>query len=121
MDLTGTWQCNDGGAYFIRQLGDVVWWYGQRSGDGVFVNGIVHPTQPYWSNVGKGIIGKVPIPTTHGSAHSLHMHWADVPNGKNSGSGELSLLIDPSQDRITNQKPSPNFSGHIWERIKPPR
>jgi hypothetical protein len=29
-DLTGIWQNNDGGTYYIRQLGDVIWWFGEN-------------------------------------------------------------------------------------------
>lgn len=28
-DLTGVWSCDDGGTYFIRQVGNIVWWYGE--------------------------------------------------------------------------------------------
>jgi hypothetical protein len=31
-DLTGRWVCDDGGTYFVRQVGDEVWWTG-KSGE----------------------------------------------------------------------------------------
>jgi len=30
-DLTGKWSCNDGGNYYLRQLGKEVFWFGERS------------------------------------------------------------------------------------------
>lgn len=30
-DLTGKWSCNDGGNYYMRQLGKEVFWFGERS------------------------------------------------------------------------------------------
>jgi len=38
-DLTGKWSCNDGGTYYMRQLGKEVFWMGERA-----------PTNPSWSN-----------------------------------------------------------------------
>ena len=45
LNLTGRWSANDGGTYYLRQLGDQLWWYGQ-SGDGGAT----------WSNVYQGVI-----------------------------------------------------------------
>ncbi len=28
-DLTGTWSCDDGGSYYLRQIDDNIWWYGR--------------------------------------------------------------------------------------------
>jgi hypothetical protein len=30
-DLTGVWSCDDSGTYFIRQVGNTVWWFGQST------------------------------------------------------------------------------------------
>ena len=30
--LTGTWMANDGGMYFLRQIGDTLWWLGLSGG-----------------------------------------------------------------------------------------
>ena len=30
--LTGTWVANDGGTYFLRQIGDTLWWLGLSGG-----------------------------------------------------------------------------------------
>lgn len=33
-NLSGGWICDDGGTYFVRQVGDQLWWYGQSSDGG---------------------------------------------------------------------------------------
>lgn len=45
VDLTGVWSCDDGGVYYIRQLGNIVWWDGEED-----------ETNPGWANVARGTI-----------------------------------------------------------------
>jgi hypothetical protein len=33
INLTGTWKANDGGTYYIRNIGNDVWWLGISSND----------------------------------------------------------------------------------------
>jgi hypothetical protein len=58
IDLTGTWSGKDSGAYYIRQIGSVVWWYREQAGTG-----------PAWSNVAHGQF----------QGDRLILKWADVP------------------------------------------
>ncbi|RTZ60821.1 MAG: hypothetical protein DSZ33_02240, partial [Gammaproteobacteria bacterium] len=44
-DLTGKWDADDGGAYYLRQIGNQLHWYGER-----------FPTHTRWSNVFHGDI-----------------------------------------------------------------
>jgi hypothetical protein len=37
-DVTGVWLGNDGGTYYLRQIGDVVWWVGLSGGNIIGVN-----------------------------------------------------------------------------------
>jgi hypothetical protein len=29
-DFTGVWSCDDGGTYYIEQIDNVIWWYGEQ-------------------------------------------------------------------------------------------
>ena len=80
-DLTGRWSCNDGGIYYIRQVGDELWWYGEHED--------AHHGRPTWSNVAHGKI----------SDDMIYLEWADVPRGEDRGSGMIKLRIDDS-DRL---------------------
>ena len=44
-DLTGRWNANDGGTYYLRQTGSTLWWYGENN-----------TTSPTFSNVLMGSI-----------------------------------------------------------------
>jgi hypothetical protein len=102
-DLTGVWQCDDGGLYYIRQSldGSVVWaglqdsgfhkgmeftnvFYGSLSADGYFING----------------------------------DWADVPRGGTVGYGTLGLAIwdDASGRRLlrVDDQTTGGFGGNAW-------
>lgn len=68
--LTGVWQCNDGGIYYIRQFGTRVAWFGEH-------------LRGEWSNV---FLGEV-------SDSRLSGRWVDVPKGRASGSGEIRLEV----------------------------
>src|SRR5438045_4748532 len=69
-DLTGIWKCSDGGTYYIRQVGNEVWWYGKG---GNFGN-VFHGQFNVWKDE--------PITGFQG-------HWADVPTGSTNGSGAI--------------------------------
>jgi hypothetical protein len=91
--LTGVWNCNDGGVYFVRQVGNQIWWYGQSSDGGTT-----------WSNVFQGTLRD----------NKVIGSWADVPKGGNRGYGEMTLSI--SGDRIQKVSGGENFGGSQWSR-----
>lgn len=91
--MTGVWNCNDGGVYFIRRVGNQIWWYGQSSDGGTT-----------WSNVFQGTI----------TGNKIIGRWADVPKGNIRGYGEMTLRI--SGDRIQKISGGQNFSGSVWSR-----
>ena len=72
-DLNGVWKSNDGGTYYIRQIGNDVWWSGM-SGD----NG------KSWSNVFKGVK----------NGNTVNGQWADVPKGRILSGGNLQMNIN---------------------------
>ncbi|RUS96528.1 hypothetical protein DSM106972_087150 [Dulcicalothrix desertica PCC 7102] len=92
-NLTGAWNCNDGGVYFIRQVGNQIWWYGQSSDGG-----------QTWSNVFQGTI----------TGSRIIGSWADVPKGSIRGYGEMTLRI--SGGRIQKISGGENFGGSVWSR-----
>lgn len=92
--VTGMWACNDGGVYFIRRVGNQMWWYGQsRRDDG-----------SSWSNVFQGTI----------TGNKVTGSWADVPKGKSRNYGEMTLILVGS--RIEKISGGQNFSGTVWSR-----
>lgn len=95
IDLTGVWDCDDGGRYYIRQSGDAVWWLGEPS------------TNPGgWSNVAKGTV----------SDSTINLDWSDVPKGCNLNKGALVLNI-LSKDKLTATEKSGGFGGSTWTRV----
>jgi hypothetical protein len=93
-NLTGRWQGNDGGTYYIRQVGDRVWWSGESARGGAA-----------WNNVFHGTL----------SGNSLVGDWADVPKGRSNQSGTLNLQLTTS-NRLTVVNQTGGFGGTTWTR-----
>lgn len=92
-DVTGTYAGDDGGRYFVRQIGNVVWWVG-LSGDG----------GNSFTNVFKGVLQ----PNNH-----INGEWADVPLGANTAGGALTLFVEANGSlRKLNQ--TGGFGGSHW-------
>lgn len=93
-DLTGRWRGNDGGVYYLRQVGSELWAYGENA-----------PSQPAWSNVMHGVVyGK-----------EIRLQWADVPKGRTAGSGYMHLELAPDGRLIARHR-SAGFAGSEWVR-----
>lgn len=93
-NLTGRWNGNDGGKYFLRQVGNELWWYGM-SGDG----------GASWTNVFQGRI----------EGKKVRGRWADVPLGRIMGDGEMHLqVLSPNHLRATHR--TGGFGGSDWTR-----
>lgn len=94
-DLTGMWRCDDGGRYYLRQIGRTLYWYGE-----------LKMANPQWSNVFDGRIkGKM-----------IRGDWADVPKGKATGHGQLTLKIEQNGNVLVTEKKSGGFGGSRWVR-----
>lgn len=94
MDLTGVWNCDDGGKYYVRQLGSAIWWYGEND-----------PKNPSWSNVLRGTIG----------GNVINAEWSDVPKGSIMSNGKLVLQI-VSNNRLIATSKTGGFGGSVWTR-----
>ncbi len=96
LSLTGQWKCDDGGIYYIRQVGEQVWWYGQSDNDGAS-----------WSNVFRGRI----------QGNRVMGQWADVPKGNNRGAGEMLIQITSIDRFRAIDKTGSSFGGSEWTRL----
>jgi len=100
-DLTGTWTSENSGTYYVRQVGTTVWWVGQsRDGGNSYTN------------------------VFNGSRNGDHItgFWADVPAGRNTGSGSLTLLISRTGANVELRKikETGGFGESIWKKRGPP-
>ncbi len=93
-DLTGVWSGDDGGKYYLRQIGNEIWWFGESS-----------PTEPGWSNVAHGTIKN----------NVIVLKWSDVPKGGTSGNGNLKLKVE-NQNKLTIFVNDGGFSGTVLTR-----
>ena len=95
-DLTGKWKCNDGGTYYVRQINNSVFWYGELSA-----------TSPGWSNVANGTY----------SNGKLTVRWADVPKGAAKGYGTLVLNVDRVERTMQYASGTGSgFGGRAWTK-----
>jgi microsomal dipeptidase-like Zn-dependent dipeptidase len=69
-DINGFYISDDGGAYFVRQIGNKIYWVGEKS-DGSYTNVLA---------------GKI-------NGTKVSAKWWDVPKGKAKGGGEINLEI----------------------------
>jgi len=92
VDLTGVWSCNDGGTYYLKQIDSVLWWDGDGS------------TETF-SNVAYGTI----------DGNTITLEYADVPEGRASGYGNLVLNIISNDELEAREKPE-SYGGSHWVR-----
>jgi hypothetical protein len=94
MVLTGVWSCDDGGTYYIRQLGNMIWWFGEPS---------MNPDR--WSNVARGTI----------SGNTITLEYSDIPKGCAEGYG--TLVLEAISNNVLNAKEKPpSYGGSTWTR-----
>ncbi len=95
-NLSGKWIGDDGGTYFIGQNGfpgtgvtPKIWWFGSNAlGENAFFSNVFQGEMRGGDPSGKYIIvGK----------------WADVPMGKATGSGDMTLIVETYTKYSDNQ------------------
>ena len=109
IDLTGAWAGDDGGIYYVRQLGNVIWWNGMSQRD--------EPPGALgrdWNNVGRGEIK---------DDLTIVSEWADVPRGMVDGQGTVIFKIGADgAGNIQITKASETGTGRgdtKWSRCQP--
>ena len=106
INLTGIWKANDGGTYYIRNIGNDVWWLGVSNND----------DGKTFSNVLKGQI--------HVNNKTITADWSDIPRGTNGYYGKLTLSIDSDTmlhkvNEISHNKSGNHsccFGASTWQR-----
>ena len=96
MNLTGVWQCDDGATYYVRQIGDRIFWCGESQ-----------PETPIFCNVASGLIAE----------QEVMLQWADVPKGVNQYFGAIILRVSIDGDQMEAIHKSGSFSGSLWNRV----
>ena len=106
INLTGIWKANNEWTYYIRNIGNDVWWLGISSND----DGKI------FSNILKGQI--------HTNNKTITADWSDIPRGTNGYYGKLALSIDSNtmlhkvNERNYNKSGGPSccFGASKWQR-----
>ena len=93
--IGGVWSCDDGGTYYIRQIGNTVWW-SALSGDGGAT----------WSHVFHG----------QRSGQTISGSWADVPMGQIMGSGTLQLRVESGSVMVRLNTTGSGYGCAYWTR-----
>ncbi|WP_157229329.1 hypothetical protein [Rivularia sp. PCC 7116] len=96
VNLSGRWRASDGGTYYLKQIGNELWWFGESPNQGATWSNIFHGQIQ-----GKQIAGK----------------WVDVPKGRNNLAGEITLKV-LSPNRLRAVRKTGGFGGSVWIRIR---
>jgi hypothetical protein len=93
-DLTGVWNCDDTGTYYLRQIDNNLYWYSELGA-----------TSTTWSTTAYGII----------NGNTINLKWVDLPKGGTSSNGKLTLNI-VSNDELKLTQMTGGFGGSHWTR-----
>jgi hypothetical protein len=107
-ELTGAWSGSEGGVYYIRQVGDCVWWFGTELQD--IEPGVTG--QPGFANVASGRV----------DGTRVEVEFADVPIGNILGGGGLTFVYDEQNGTLTLTEQRGDwvpFGASVLTRIEP--
>ena len=94
--LTGVWEADDNGIYYLRETGDGrLWWFGTDVG---------RSTGNTFSNVAIGQI----------DGDVIQLEWADVPYGIWLKRGTLTLQVSADGHTLTTIEATGGFGGSTW-------
>ena len=110
IDLTGRWSANDGGVYYVRHIGNDVWWAGMSTETPLGIADLHKGLQ--FTNVFHGQLSGPVV--AGGSSVVLTGDWAGVPLGSALGSGSLTINVSGAQ--MVVQTASGGFSARTWNR-----
>ncbi len=96
--LTGVWSSDDPGTYYVRQIGNTVWWLGLSVDEG-----------RTFANVFRGTLQN----------DQVSRDWADIPLGQTSNTGTLAVVGSAGQLSTgwTRAGVTGGFSGDSWEKL----
>ena len=107
-ELTGAWEGHEGDLYYIRHVGDCVWWFGTELSD-------IEPGltgQRGFANVASGrLVGT-----------QLDVEWVDVPLGNIFNGGGLTFFYDKPNEQLllTEQRGGGVvFGDNVLTRVHP--
>jgi hypothetical protein len=98
-DLTGVWGASDVGTYYVRQVGDAVWWLGLSQDRG-----------RTFANVFRGVL------TANQAGTFIAGDWADVPLGLILQNGSLTLRA-PNFATLDVIEGRGGFGARRWEKL----
>jgi len=94
-NLSGVWGDNLGNTYYVRHLGNTVWWFGMGPARAKSFG------QVFQGTLTNGIIDGA---------------WQDVPFGNGDASGGLRLTLDPGKMRLVPDAAGP-FADRRWLKL----
>lgn len=106
--LTGAWLGDEGGVYYIRHVGDCLWWFGTE----------IRVLEPGRT----GHLGFANVASGRIVGTRIDLEWADLPIGDILGGGGLSLVYDEESDElvVTEQRGDwIPFGASTFSRIEP--
>lgn len=97
--LTGIWTADDLGTYYVRQIGNIVWWLGMS-----------HDQGATFTNVFSGVV------TSNGTGTSVQGTWVDVPLGTRRRAGRL-IVDSPDGVTLNAVGAAPHAVARRWEKV----
>ncbi len=98
VNLTGAWHANDVGTYYLRQIGNTLWWLGMSRDQGRTFANVFHGT----------IAGNV-----------IEGDWVDVPMGEGGAysGGSLTLIGEALSTELTKISQTNFFGSLVWTKL----
>ena len=96
VDLTGDWRASTGENFYVRQVNNTIWWYGESSAK-----------NENWTSVAYGTL----------AGNTVKLNWTDVPKGNASLMGTLMLSVASDKElQLIDQ--TGGWGGKDWKQIK---
>ena len=97
--LTGTWAADDVGTYYVRQIGNVVWWLGLSRDQGI-----------EFAHVFKGYV--------QAGSPAIQGDWADVPLSVSTGAGTITVSGSLCPGLSNNQPGCNSAPSGQWNSLR---
>ena len=131
LDMSGSWSASDVGTYYVRQIGNTVWWLGLSSDQGLtFANvfqGVIQGTSVGVEPVSRAPGGTVAHAARRSTAATtttaswfpvISGSWASLPLGSTQGSGSLTLAGTFCKNLNDNTAPcDPSQPATAWNLL----